>query len=240
MPVTNLRNLPTALVRAIENDPYNKGDADFSVTELLKPARQWALEKKYADQVTEDASDRLWSLYGQIAHSIIERANVNELVEERFFTEIAGYVVSGQIDSLCLESGTLRDFKFTTSWAFMANREPKEEWIAQLNMQKLLVEANTKHKVKSLEIVGLLRDWQIRDADKNKNYPQVSVAVMPIPIWETAQTHLFVIQKMEEKLAALESLPQCSSQETWGRKRCASYCKVSDYCTQYQDTKGTK
>ena len=37
MILTNEYGAPDAFVKAIEGDPYTKGDADFSATELLKP-----------------------------------------------------------------------------------------------------------------------------------------------------------------------------------------------------------
>ena len=58
MRITNERNLPYALVKAVENDSYNMGSADKSVTGLLQPPRQSALRELHADEVTEDASDQ--------------------------------------------------------------------------------------------------------------------------------------------------------------------------------------
>ena len=160
MKITNSLGLPEAIVKAVENDPYSKGDAEFSVTELLSPPRQRALRIAHKEELTEDVKDRLWALYGQIAHLILERANMNDLAEKRLFGEIEGVRVSGQFDTLCIEDGTLSDYKFTTVWGFKASTKPKVEWIAQLNMQLELLRQNGL-EAKSLRIVGLLRDWQI-------------------------------------------------------------------------------
>ena len=70
MRITNERNLPYALVKAVENDSYNMGSADKSVTGLLQPPRQSALRELHADEVTEDASARVYALYGQLVHSL--------------------------------------------------------------------------------------------------------------------------------------------------------------------------
>ena len=43
MILTNKHNLPEAIVAAIMNDSYTKGDADISVTELLSPPQLRAL-----------------------------------------------------------------------------------------------------------------------------------------------------------------------------------------------------
>lgn len=70
--ITNTYDLPAPLVAAIRNDEYSRGDCDLSVTELIGPARIRQLKRKYDKLITEDASDRLWSLIGKIGHKILE------------------------------------------------------------------------------------------------------------------------------------------------------------------------
>ena len=47
MKLTNNHNLPEAIVAAIMNDSYTKGDADISVTELLTPPQLRHLKLKH-------------------------------------------------------------------------------------------------------------------------------------------------------------------------------------------------
>lgn len=75
MKITNRLGLPQALVDAIKNDDYDKGDADISVTQLLDPPRKVALVEAHAADLEEDASDRLYALFGKIGHGILEQAN---------------------------------------------------------------------------------------------------------------------------------------------------------------------
>lgn len=247
MILTNNKNLPEAIVSAIQNDPYSKQGADFSVTELIKPPRIRALELKHKSDITEDVSDRLWSLYGQIGHGILERANMADLAEKRFFANIEvshddhikTYVLSGQLDTLSLKDNTLSDYKFTTSWSFMANKEPKPEYVAQLNMQNYLLNVNGL-KAEKLQIVGLLRDWQILQAKKNKDYPQVQIAIQPIPMWSFEETENYIKERVRLHLEALSVLPECDKDDHWGWKRCASYCSASAYCEQYKTKKEVK
>lgn len=242
MKLTNRLGLPKAIYNAVAADPYNKGAADFSITELIAPARQRALMLKHKDELEEDVSDRLWSLYGQLMHSMLERAAENSITEKRLFgtfalTSILGnttsFVVSGAFDTLCLESGTLSDYKFTTSWSFMANKPPKEEWVQQLNMQLELLRMNDMDAT-SLEIIGCLRDWQLSKFKENKNYPKTQMAKHEIPIWPRDKTQMFIRKRMSEHLKARKILPRCSSEETWGRKRCIDYCSVNNFCTQFK------
>ncbi len=74
MRITNRRSLPELIVRAIENDPYSRGDSDVTVTQLVKPPRIVALEKLHADEIEVDASDMVWALFGQTVHIVLERA----------------------------------------------------------------------------------------------------------------------------------------------------------------------
>lgn len=234
MKLTNRYELPQAVVNAIANDPYDKQGADFSVTELIAPARARVLKMKHADELTEDVSDRLWSLYGQIAHGIMERGNAADLAEKRFFAKVGTKTLSGQIDTLSIEGEVLSDFKFTTVFGFMANKEPKEEWVQQLNMQLWLLRQNGLD-AKKLQIIGLLRDWRPGEAAKNKNYPSAQMAKMEIPMWSDEATLEFITERVLVHTDALENLPLCTPSETWGGKRCSSYCSVNTWCQQYKN-----
>jgi hypothetical protein len=101
--ITNRLGLPRSIENAVRNDRYSKGDAHISVTGLIGPARKRALEIRHADEITEDVSERIWALMGQIAHGILERADDQGFCEERLFIERHGWRISGQFDRLCLE-----------------------------------------------------------------------------------------------------------------------------------------
>lgn len=220
MAITNNSNLPVALVKAIQNDPYDRGDSDFTATQLIKPARITALEARHRHEIEEDAEDGLYRLYGQVAHGILERANMADLAEKRFFSTFTvdgiDYKVSAQMDTLSITDGTLSDFKFTTSWGFKKNSPPKPEWVAQLNMQLELLRRNGMD-ASQLQIIGLLRDWQIRDAANDENYPQKPVATLAIPIWSRAQTVAWIEMRIAEHVKARAALPECSAEERWAK-----------------------
>lgn len=284
--ITNRSNLPAALVNAMKNDLYDKGDSDFTATGLIKPVRIAKLEKIHEHEISEDVEDGLYRLYGQVAHGILERANDLDLAEKRFFAtfRINGkdYKVSAQLDTLSLSDGVLSDFKFTTSWGFKANSPPKPEWVAQLNIQLELLRQNGLD-AKSLQIVGLLRDWQINSAKADVFYPQAPVAIQPIVIWSREQTVSFIKMRIVAHLT--EELPECDEGERWtkphtwavikrgGKRaipggvllseelaqaicaqnpgtyvqfrhgentRCENYCKVSQFCAQFQRLKVSK
>jgi hypothetical protein len=78
---TNKYDLPDPIVRAVVFDPYTKGASDFSATELAKPPRLRTLSMKHRDELTEDVSDRLWSLLGQLGHLLLERAYQKDIYD---------------------------------------------------------------------------------------------------------------------------------------------------------------
>ncbi len=95
---TNRANLPDAIVAAVVNDAYTKGNAEISVTGLLKPPRQAVLEAKHQDEITQDVSERVWSLLGQSVHSILEQANRRGIAERRLSIACEGWTISGGMD----------------------------------------------------------------------------------------------------------------------------------------------
>jgi hypothetical protein len=102
--LTNRLGLPQSIVNAVSRDGYTKGNADISVTGLIGPSRKRQLEIMHGDELSEDVADRIWSLFGQVTHGVLERAdNDSVLKEERFYITRHGWVISGQIDRLSLE-----------------------------------------------------------------------------------------------------------------------------------------
>lgn len=240
MKITNKFGLPEAFRRAVENDDYDKGNADFSITELIGPARQRALQRRYNDQIEEDCSSRAFSLFGQAVHVILQRAARPELdiAEKRFFApfEVKGeiYTVGGQIDLLSnvrTPQASLSDWKTTKLYPFTkkGGGGQKPEWIAQLNMQLELLRTNDLDAT-SLWIVGLLRDWGPRNASE---VPR-EVASVSIPIWPRKKTQEYIVERIRDHLNARKVLPECSREERWQGRRCEGYCNVSSWCVQYQ------
>jgi len=245
--LTNKFNLPEVFMKAVINDKYSIGEAaDFSVTGLLKPARQSQLEYLNRDQIEDDVSNRIFSLLGQSIHTILERgAGETDVVEKRFFADFDGKIVSGQIDLLSAK-GALVDFKVTQVYPFTdkGGRGNKPEWVAQLNMQLELLRRNGLD-AKSLHICGILKDWSASGLDPSnkmkytKGYPLAPVVVVSIPMWSREQTQEFIRNRIKAHLSAMEKLSLCSKEETWSGRRCKGYCVVSDFCDQYKETKQT-
>jgi hypothetical protein len=211
--ITNRSNLPEALVRAIENDPYDRGECDYSVTQLLKPARMVALERIHRDDIEEDAADRIWALMGQLGHLVLERAGQG-MVEKRLFATRNGLRISGALDLVSASGGSYKstDYKFTTAWS--AKNGPKPEWIQQLNLGLWLASENGI-TIDALEIVAIYRDWSKLEAMRSQDYPQRQASVFSLPIWPMPRTLAFLDERLAAMEAAKSALPECTAEERW-------------------------
>lgn len=245
MKYTNRYGLPEAFVRAVVNDPYDDGGADFSATGLGVPARARALMEMHPDKVEVDVSSRVAAIIGQGAHSIAERAARPQIdiCEKRFFAEFTVdgtvYMVSAQVDLYETDTGNLQDWKTTKAYAFSkgAGSGKKPEWIEQLNVGAELLRQNG-HNPKKLTIIALLKDWR-KDEAGQKGMPESEVLQVDIPIWESAKVRAYIEDRIRAHVNARTHLPDCTPKETWGGRRCGQWCDASSVCEQYQSALNT-
>lgn len=209
--LTNKTNLPQPIVDAIRNDPYSKGNASISVTELIGPPRIVALKETFSEKIEEDASDRIWSLVGQVMHSILERADRTAITERRLFMESSGWTVSGSMDRFV--DGLLQDYKFVSAYKFKDNTVPLE-YEQQLNCYAEILRKNGQPVVK-MELIAILRDWSKLGAKRSADYPQTQALVLPVPLWSEEKASAFIRERVILHQQARISLPECSSEERW-------------------------
>ena len=218
--ITNRYHLPKAIVDAIKQtrDDYDNEGSFLSASSALKPVRIFWLERRHSHEVNIDVVDLIWSFLGSATHSIAEsagRKNDKTIAEERFFTEILGEKISGQIDNYDTETKTLSDFKITSVWSVIG--EIKEEWIWQLNIQKYLMQL-VGYEVNKLQIIAVLRDWQ-KGKTFDKSYPKHQVKLIKIPILHNEEVEQF----LTDRVSLLKSyqnvpddqLPICTEKERW-------------------------
>lgn len=212
MKLTNRKNLPDIIARAVANDPYDPGETtDYSVTTLLKPAHQVMLERQHQDEITEDVADRLWAMYGSAIHYIIERAeNENDLIEERFYAEIDGKVISAQIDHYGLDTCAITDWKLTSAYKVKkALAGGDHDWEAQLNVQRHLMLLRG-YRVDSLHIGAMVRDWSAWSWKTEEGYPD-QIEYIEIPMWPDEKT----VQYIKNRIVAMENPELCTREERW-------------------------
>ena len=204
--ITNKHGLPEALVAAVRNDPYT-GGGDISVTKLIDSPQRRQLVLAHGNTIEEDVSERIWSLLGQAVHHILERAGTDTLVEQRLFAEVAGWKLSGQFDRLHLASKTLSDYKVTTTYKAKGD----DNWTRQLNVLRWLAYKNDI-AVDHLEIVAIFRDFRKSEIDRNPEYPQQAVKVIPIPVWSLEATEAYITERVA---LHQQSAVGCTDEERW-------------------------
>ena len=247
MKITNKHGVPAPLVTLATREYYSKGDAQYSVTELMSPPKIRRLREQYNDDIQQDVSDMLWSMLGSALHVVMERGKTpGFLSEERLFVEIDDVLVSGAID---LQESTpagiiITDYKFTSAWAVM---QDKIEWEQQLNVYKWLVEMVKREKVCGLRICALVRDFSRHET--KPGYPNAPIHMVDIPMWDSVKTETYVRERLEmhrnAKVSADfgETLPECTPEEQWqsettyavkreGRKTAIRVFKTLDEATE--------
>ena len=232
MKITNKLNLPKPIENVARNPSYSKGKAHISATSLLNSPKIVTLLKKYDDEIEQDVSQMIWSIWGSATHNVLEKgADENNLVEQRFFAEIDGWHLSGAVDLQVIEPDGIhiQDYKTTSVWAVMND---KPEWEQQLNIYAWLVFKNKQVPIKSLKIIAILKDWSGREAERKPDYPQNNVAMVEVPLWTFEQQETFIkdrVAKHSEAEFALETgsdLPDCTPQEMWEKPPVWAVIKV--------------
>lgn len=218
MQLTNKYGLPQPFVDAVSVDDYKRGAADFTTTELIKPVRIAAFTRKYFDEVVEDVSDRVWMLFGQAKHVILERiARRNPeryVVEQRFSTKLGEYEISGQVDLYDNHTRILYDWKDNSVYKFILG--DTREWEEQGNINAYLMRA-WNYEVKALVNITFLKDWKAREARVKKDYPKCAIHVVPLPLWAVGQQQAFILERARKQVEERDNPPVCSEKERWER-----------------------
>lgn len=214
MKIINDEDLPAEIILALETDSYSRGDSDISVTQLVNPPQMEALKHFHAGELTQNASDMIWSLIGQSIHSILERTErEGDKTEERLYMDVHGWTVSGQFDRW--SAGTLRDYKVTSVYAGKdLINGGKPEWATQLNFLAVLCKANDID-VDDLEVFAIFRDWSKFGRRRDPDYPP-SCMTVPIPMLQNAESLL------KDRVIAHQNARQglyepCTADEMWER-----------------------
>lgn len=221
MKITNFTGLPEPLVRAVDVPPRIYPPNTVSVTTLSQPAQIQGLKKKHEDEITEDASDRMWMLLGTLLHDVLERhaeGLQDTIAEQRLELQIDDWTITGKYDltELILEGETLTDWKLTSIYALKDN-DAKPEWEAQLNCYIALLKHHGRNVTKA-QIVAIGRDWSKMRAKRESDYPQKAVVTKPVPIWDANKVYQYMKHRLMLYKQAQEGIwPECTPEERWER-----------------------
>lgn len=215
MLITNRLGLPAPLVAAVT--PKRRPTlGTISVTELISPPQIRALTLRHYDEMSEDASDRIWALTGSLLHLLLAGyGNIEgHQVERTLSRDIEGVTITGTFDLLRV-GDTLFDWKYVTVWRVVGGIPV--DWIQQLNLYAHLLRTSGG-SASELKIVTVYRDWSKLRARSGGNYPREQVEVHAVPLWDEERAELFLRERLRLHLAAeAGDVPECTAEERWER-----------------------
>lgn len=220
MKIVNTLGLPHPLYLAVKHivGAYDNKGSYLSCSAVLKPVRIFHLERRHWNEIEVEAMDLIPSFLGTLQHNACEAAaeGLKEFkTEERLSATICGEKFSGQYDLFEIEDSHLKDYKQTTSFQVM---KEKEEWPAQLSCLRWLLHKDGV-KTKSASIEATIRDFSPSKAMYDKKYPNERHINIPIKLWTLKGTEQFLkdrvtLYKSYENTPD-EELPICSQADRW-------------------------
>ena len=227
-----------------------KKDNVFSVTELNKPPRITAWERK--NPYWLDPFSMIWSTFGTAFHAMIEaqRGPIAEFGStERYTFEKENYfeycmevrgvpvVLRGTPDQYEWTSHVLTDYK-TLKWFWdLYYLVEKGEWSGSSYHWQLNTYRRFKFPdCKRMQIQALVKDWN-RKLRNEKGCPPI--VRLEVPWIEDEVIDLHVEKSIGDILEAIEDITKardCTDEERWkGNIRCKEFCVVAGDCPQYND-----
>ena len=217
MKVTNKLNMPAAFVNAVSTARHNAAGC-FSATTLNKGAKEIILSDRHFDEITVDAADSVWAVWGTAVHALLESQPDNNFHEESFKVPVSNSFVTGQVDSYDMENGVINDWKTASVWKVQFN--DFKDWRAQgLTYAWLLQQSGLE--VKKCRFVALLKDHSKTKAKTDSSYPQSPVFIYEFDVTaadmeETAARILTKVQEIESAYKLDDdAIEPCSAEERW-------------------------
>lgn len=221
--ITNIYNLPQPFVDLVSEDTYSKGESDITTTGLAQPPKIAELTRRHGSEITMDCSEKVWTMLGTANHYVLEqiakRNPERYVAESRFYFEVDGVKLGGQIDLFDRETETLWDYKVSSVYKAMS--DDKIDWVRQANVNKLLCERNGIFP-KKLAILLVMKDWRRKDAEFKADYPKCAIQEIPLPIWHESETLAYIKSRIALHNAAKlieedDAIPVCTEEERWAK-----------------------
>ncbi len=216
MKITNKYGLPEEIAKALSTQWYSGNPKKVSVTRLIDSPRIFYLMVRHWDEIEEDVSDRVWTMFGSAIHSVLEKTTLDDYFkEERLSLSKNGIEVSGAFD--VYGNNTISDYKVTSVWNIIY-ASSMDKWEKQLNLYAYMLKQNG-FEPKQAQIIAILRDWSASKAKTTSGYPRSPIQIIPIKLWDTAKTEAYVDERTRLFADAMNKsdndLPACTDDERW-------------------------
>jgi hypothetical protein len=219
MTITNNLNLPAGLVKAASSERHNAALC-LSATTLLQGIKQIVLTDRHWEELTDDVSDRIWAIWGQAVHSLLEHEGENDFTEQEMSYKIGDITVTGRIDNYNMATGTICDYKTASVNKIKFN--DFTDWYLQGMIYSWLLTRN-KFPVERCRFITLLKDHSKTEASRDYQYPKNPVYVYEFPVTAKGifETGAFIRNKVgvyeNYREAADDDIPPCNPEERWDR-----------------------
>lgn len=219
MTLTNELNLPQALVDACDVTPHNAPNT-VSATTLKSGVREIILTKRHWNEMTDDVSNRIWTLFGTAVHALLEKESADTFVEERFEQQVGKYLVTGRLDCYDMKKGIIVDYKTATVWKYKFG--DYSDWKFQGLVYAWLLKQQGL-EVKECQFVMMFKDFSKSKARFEEGYPRRPVEIYRFTV--TDKDLQEIEKKIRDKVKQLEEnehieddkLPLCSDEERWAK-----------------------
>ena len=233
MILTNESGLPESVVRIAErlaNSHPAMDERTYSVTEVLRSARQVVLARKHRDDVVKDVQDTFSMWFGTAIHDLMEKEgkDVPGLVTEtRLSAKVAtvngDFTLSGEFDLLDTRAGILYDYKTSKVATIDKARTLKEDkWLRQLYLYAWLLEKNGYERPKKGIIVAFATDHSKVKAQTQSGYPEHPIQMLEWDLSDKEYADRVLLEAVMVMCAVDhllghddENIPPCSYSDCW-------------------------
>ena len=232
MQITNKQNLPEGIVRAVDTEPHNKSDKELSATQLLKGTKETILERKHWDDLTDDAANRIWAVFGTAVHSVLETEGDNDFTECQFEVPMDnGLKITGRIDNYDMKTGTITDYKTASVYKILVG--DFEDWKIQGIIYAWLL-ANNGFKVSKARFIAILKDHSKSKAKFDSSYPQSPIVIyeFPITMADLSEAKNYIEARLDSYVKYLnkpdDEIPPCTDKERWASETVYAVMKTGN------------
>jgi hypothetical protein len=223
MTITNKLRLPEGLARAVApngvTERHNEAGC-ISATTLIQGVKHIILTERHWDELTDDVSDRIWAIWGQAVHSLLEHEGENEFAELEMSHGAGGVTVTGRIDNYDMRNGVICDYKTASVWK--VKRGDFDDWYKQGMIYAWLLR-NNGFAADKCRFIALLKDHSKSEAAREGRYPQNPVYVYEFDVTFAGllKINAFILGKVREyaRCAGLpdDGIPPCAPEERWDK-----------------------
>lgn len=219
MKITNHLNLPAGLVKAAGTERHNAALC-LSATTLIQGTKQIILTDRHWDELEDDVSDRIWAIWGQAVHSLLEHEGENDFTEQEISHKVDGITVTGRIDNYDMATGTICDYKTASVNKVKCN--DFSEWHTQGMIYAWLL-ARNNFPVSRCRFIALLKDHSKTEARRDVRYPAKPTYVYEFHVTpdKLFKIGTFIRDKVREYEAYQklddDEIPPCTPTERWER-----------------------